>query len=134
MIGPTRFEARARGLTRYFGKICAKHPELGGERVTRTCKCVGCRRDRHKAKRKGDIEITKPQPKGMKDHHPELNLNNTQFRRDLEAWRRDLACKEAMLRALIATVAAFPGIHEPSGVGTEEVSTITGTHERDLTA
>jgi hypothetical protein len=63
MIGPTRIEARARGLTRYFGKICAKHAELGGERVTRTCKCVGCRRDRSKAKWKGlraKAQLTQP--------------------------------------------------------------------------
>ncbi len=32
--------------TRYFGKICAKHPELAGERMISTRGCVACKRER----------------------------------------------------------------------------------------
>jgi hypothetical protein len=40
----TRAEAKARGLKRYFDKICIKHPELNGERVTASYVCVDCAR------------------------------------------------------------------------------------------
>ena len=42
--------------TRYIGKICVKHPELGGERLRSTYGCVRCHRERWlalSAKRKG---------------------------------------------------------------------------------
>lgn len=32
--------------TRYVGKVCEKHPELGGERLISTRGCVGCKRER----------------------------------------------------------------------------------------
>jgi hypothetical protein len=47
-----RSEARARGEKRYRGKVCAKHPEYGGERATRTRKCLGCHRDRQRKLRR----------------------------------------------------------------------------------
>lgn len=35
--------------TRYFGKICELHPELGGERLSSNSSCVGCHNiKRHK--------------------------------------------------------------------------------------
>jgi hypothetical protein len=39
----TRQDALRRGLKRYRGKFCAKHPNLKGERMTHAC--VGCARD-----------------------------------------------------------------------------------------
>lgn len=33
-------------MTRYFGKVCEKHPELKGERMVSTRGCVGCKRER----------------------------------------------------------------------------------------
>ena len=42
---PTLAEARAQQLTRYFGKICERHPEAGGERRLsggKTGKCRKC--------------------------------------------------------------------------------------------
>lgn len=42
--------AKDLGLIRYRGRVCARHPELEGERYTSTRKCRGCLRD-GKAKR-----------------------------------------------------------------------------------
>jgi glycerol-3-phosphate dehydrogenase len=41
---PTRQEALQRGLKRYRGKVCRKHPSLKGERMMHGA-CVGCARD-----------------------------------------------------------------------------------------
>jgi hypothetical protein len=38
----TRVEARSRGETHYFGKVCDKHPELKGKRIVYNTKCAGC--------------------------------------------------------------------------------------------
>lgn len=38
----TRAEAKAQGLTRYFGKVCEKHPELKGERHMSNRNCAEC--------------------------------------------------------------------------------------------
>jgi hypothetical protein len=38
--------------TRYIGLVCAKHPDLQGERNKRNHECVGCRRDMNKAYQK----------------------------------------------------------------------------------
>lgn len=37
-------------MTRYFGKVCAKHPELKGERVKSNSMCTGCKRERQHAR------------------------------------------------------------------------------------
>lgn len=38
-------------VTRYFGKICARHPELRGERHVCNRACVACAREKLKARR-----------------------------------------------------------------------------------
>jgi hypothetical protein len=42
--GAARQDALQRGLKRYRGKVCAKHPNLKGERMMHGA-CVGCARD-----------------------------------------------------------------------------------------
>lgn len=37
---------------RYFGAVCAKHPELNGERLTSSSTCVLCHRERSNARQK----------------------------------------------------------------------------------
>jgi 5-methylcytosine-specific restriction endonuclease McrA len=44
MAEVTRQQAKAHGLTRYFGKPCAKHPELKGERQIANSGCPKCQR------------------------------------------------------------------------------------------
>jgi hypothetical protein len=39
-----RQEAKRAGRPRYRGRVCAKHPELEGERRTYNSHCVGCHR------------------------------------------------------------------------------------------
>jgi hypothetical protein len=51
----TREEALAAGATRYTGKRCRRHPELGGER--RNGNCPACQRERPRVKRKPDPEV-----------------------------------------------------------------------------
>jgi len=46
-----RAQAKAEGLTQYKGKICIKHPDLEGRRVTSTAHCVGCKKERAYARR-----------------------------------------------------------------------------------
>lgn len=47
-----RQQARAVGSTRYFGRVCQKHPHLGGERLTSEARCVACHSERVAANRK----------------------------------------------------------------------------------
>lgn len=42
----SRDQTVAAGNTRYFGKVCAKHPRLGGERWTSSYGCVVCSREK----------------------------------------------------------------------------------------
>ena len=37
--------------SRYVGKVCDKHPELGGLRLIRNYTCVGCMRDQKRKSR-----------------------------------------------------------------------------------
>lgn len=46
-----RAQAKEAGLTQYTGKVCIKHPELEGRRVTSTAHCVGCKKERAYARR-----------------------------------------------------------------------------------
>ena len=64
-------------MTKYIGKICEKHPELGGERHVYEGRCVGCKRekgvkDKAKAKSKRVPGITRHFGK-ICGKHPELN-------------------------------------------------------------
>lgn len=43
-----RQSALAKGEKRYFGKVCAKHPELGGERRTGDKDCAACNTERRR--------------------------------------------------------------------------------------
>jgi hypothetical protein len=46
---------------RYYGKLCAKHPELEGLRRTKGHKCVQCFRDRNnKAERRKNAAVLPP--------------------------------------------------------------------------
>lgn len=37
-------------MTRYFGKVCEKHPELNGERMRSNKVCMGCKREKQHAR------------------------------------------------------------------------------------
>lgn len=44
----------------YIGKICDKHPEMGGKRLNRTGRCVECHRETNRAgarKRHEDLKV-----------------------------------------------------------------------------
>jgi len=49
---PTRQEAKQLSLNKYYGSVCAKHPELEGFRYTRAVSpCVACVREQTQARR-----------------------------------------------------------------------------------
>ena len=48
----TRKEAAAKGATRYFGKLCAQHPELMGDRLMSNGHCTKCNKLGSKASKK----------------------------------------------------------------------------------
>lgn len=54
----TRQQAKAIGVPRCFGSVCAKHPELDGERYV-SGSCVACSADRIRLGRKKNSERTK---------------------------------------------------------------------------
>lgn len=74
----TRREAIMAGATRHIGKVCEKHPELNGERLTSNNKCVACHRAKVKQRRKE--KLVEAQLAGLTryngkvcERHPELN-------------------------------------------------------------
>ena len=45
----SKINAELLGSTRYYGKVCTKHPELGGLRYISNWDCVECSRLRRKS-------------------------------------------------------------------------------------
>lgn len=45
LIPSTRALAKTKGEGRYFSKVCAKHPEYKGERLTASGHCYGCAKE-----------------------------------------------------------------------------------------
>lgn len=94
--------------TRYFGKICIKHPDLNGERTIHGRGCVGCARDYAKNKaakdrkaasekfkkwyKKRDIEKTNARSREWRDSNKEK----------VNARKRELYAQNAPLRQLNA--------------------------------
>jgi hypothetical protein len=52
----TRQQARAAGATRYFGKVCARHPELKGARLPSNGLCPACFREKKRRRLKQRLE------------------------------------------------------------------------------
>ena len=63
--------------TRYLGKVCAKHPELNGERLKSTKACLGCKRQRDLAYQAKKLATDKE----FKEKHAARNRKNIAFRR-----------------------------------------------------
>lgn len=53
----TRIQAMERGLLTYHGAVCSDHPEGGGVRFTKSCKCVLCFQETRSAWGKTESEI-----------------------------------------------------------------------------
>ena len=51
--------SRLTGAKRYAGTVCAKHPELYGERITSNGTCLACGREKTRAQRAADPERAK---------------------------------------------------------------------------
>ena len=68
---PTRKEALAQGLKRYYGKVCAKHPELGGERKVSHQNCVGCAREHFRKWAANNPHASRERQRKYRALHPE---------------------------------------------------------------
>lgn len=64
-------------MSRYYGKVCEKHPELGGERLSCNTLCVACHREYRKKVQKKVREKNGPKTGHyfgkVCEKHPELN-------------------------------------------------------------
>lgn len=58
-----RQEAISTGATRYFGKICAKHPDLNGERLVSNRRCVSCSKEKNQLSIKSSTTRTESRRK-----------------------------------------------------------------------
>lgn len=63
-------EAKKSGSRRYRGKLCDKHPELNGERVTSSGRCLGCSKERVLASRR----VGGPSHESWKEYHKKHNV------------------------------------------------------------
>lgn len=52
----SRAVADRAGAKRYFGMVCKRHPELKGERSARNGVCIGCNKDKMRARRAANPE------------------------------------------------------------------------------
>lgn len=119
----TRQEAMVSGSTRYFGGLCAKHPELNGERRTCNCCCIACIREIVKARsRKGGVDYEHKlkrqnarKRKGGPDH-PYVMAHNTARR--IHKKRAAFVGYEAEIRAVYAAC--------PSGHDVDHITPLVG--------
>lgn len=111
----TRTEARNFGQTRYHGKVCEKHPNIGGERFVSTCHCVECIRE--KARTKAKIKAKVGRIKGGK-YHGRRMAHNANRRSSKE--NRAFAGYETELRAIY--------MNRPEGHHVDHIVPLHGAH------
>jgi hypothetical protein len=110
MIRHTRQEAKALGLPRCYGSVCAKHPELEGERYT-SGSCTKCSTDRNEKYRAANPEKTRQHRIKSQEKTAEKRRNDLAAKtKKLEADRLyRLANKESIAKMKKAWYDAHPG-------------------------
>ena len=79
--------------TRYFGKVCEKHPELNGERRLSNRSCVACSREKvHERQRKkreeGDAQFLEMRRRHTRDsYYRDHDKSKERQRRNVAAYR-----------------------------------------------
>lgn len=86
--------------SRYFGKICPKHPEDEGERRIKTAGCVSCQRERNKERNQ------RPEVMAAKNH-------------DRREQRKDIAVAKKIAENQMALIKARACLMAKLEVGTE---------------
>ena len=80
---PTRSEAKERGLSHYFGKICEKHFGIKGRRYFSGGECIECSQERGRRRRQENKDYIKEYNarwyKKNKDH---VRKRNTSYRQE----------------------------------------------------
>ncbi len=76
-------ETRAISPSRYRGAVCAKHPELKGERAKKNYLCVGCTSEK-RAERKRRPEVIE----ARRTAREILRVANLQEKKDIDATRQ----------------------------------------------
>ena len=56
-INKSRIKAELNGISTYYGKVCSKHPGLGGARSVYNYTCLECQREQYKRYNKGNRKI-----------------------------------------------------------------------------
>jgi hypothetical protein len=81
----------------YFGKVCARHPELGGERSEASRKCTACAREQNAAWAKANPEKVKAKDAAWAAANQEKRLESSRkyaathrevLRERVSAWRK----------------------------------------------
>lgn len=83
MTPKTRTEAVAIGGARYIGKVCAKHPLLGGTRYTASYGCIACSNDATKRNQAKDRAAVHARNKQYREKNPD------KVRQMGRAWREN---------------------------------------------
>ena len=77
-------------MTRYFGKVCEKHPELNGERLKSNSSCIACRNEKRHAqirnKYRADPEfkekyLSRKKEQKKRNYNPAFHTKNYRARR-----------------------------------------------------
>ena len=136
---PTRKEALAQGLKRYYGKVCAKHPALKGERrVTDGC-CLGCHNQRsvmwrlnHKepraAKRCRDVRYRAKNRVKLRERHRTHSARYYEANRDkaLAAVRKWMAARPGLGAAYVQRRRSAKVNRTPNWLTSADFKTIEG--------
>jgi 5-methylcytosine-specific restriction endonuclease McrA len=79
--------------TRYFGKVCEKHPELNGERRLANRSCVACSREKvqerqRKKREEGDAQFLEMRRRHVRDsYYRDHDKSKERQRRNVAAYR-----------------------------------------------
>lgn len=79
--------------TRYFGKVCEKHPELSGERRLANRSCVACSREKvqerqRKKREEGDAQFLEMRRRHVRDsYYRDHDRSKERQRRNVAAYR-----------------------------------------------
>lgn len=81
-------------MTKHFGAVCAKHPELNGERELKGKGCVGCRGDRDRKSKRRTRALTPPKmrtpPRTVEE---KLESNRKRHREQRQGLKADVMAK-----------------------------------------
>jgi hypothetical protein len=85
----SRLEAKKNNALRYAGKVCVKHPDLGGERYVASYGCISCSLGAVKKNQAKNRDLVHARNKKYREQNPE------KIRQMHQDWRKDNAAHDA---------------------------------------